>query len=86
MSSRVPRGPVPSLIGAAHGRPKRVAVRRQSKCARCHAAIAAGGDCIAIPRLRSGYSSDSRMCDQCFRKILEKTSADLREIAALLEP
>ncbi len=26
------------------------------------------------------------MCNECFRKILEKTSADLREIAALVEP
>lgn len=85
MSKRVPRGPVPSLIGASHGRPKRVAVKQRSRCARCHGAIPAGGDCIAIPKLGSGYSTNRRMCDDCFRKILEKTSADLRQIAALVE-
>ena len=72
------------MIGASHGRPKRVAVKQRSKCARCHVAIPAGGDCIAIPNLRSTYSADRRVCDDCFRKILEKTCADLRQVAALV--
>lgn len=83
MNRRKPRGPVPSLIGGANGRPKRVAVQRQSKCSRCHIQFAAGDTCIAIPKLGGAYANAKRVCDECFQRILEKTAEDFEEIRAL---
>ena len=83
MNRRKPSGPVPSLIGGANGRPKRLAVQRQSKCSRCHVPFAAGDTCIAIPKLTGAYSTAKRVCDECFQSILEKTAKDLEEISAL---
>lgn len=86
MSKRSPKGPVPSLIGGANGRPKLVLVQRVSKCWRCHEAIPSGRSCVAIPKLRGAYAAEKRVCDECFRRILEKTMADLEELAALVAP
>ena len=83
MNKRKPRGPVPSLIGGANGRPKRVSVQRQSKCIRCHAPFAAGNTCIEIPKLGNAFASVKRVCDVCFERILEKTAEDLEKIRAL---
>ena len=83
MNRRKPKGPVPSLIGGANGRPKRVAVQRQSECSRCHVAFTAGDTCIAIPKLGGAYSNAKRVCDECFQRILEKTAEDFEEIREL---
>ena len=74
---------MPSLIGGANGRPKRVPVQRQSKCSRCHVPFVAGETCIAIPKLGGAYSTTKRVCDECFERILEKTAEDFEEIRAL---
>ena len=83
MKKRKPRGPVPSLISGASGRPKRITVRRQSECSRCHAPFAAGDRCIAIPKPGGAYSTKKRVCKECFQQILEKTAEDLEVIKAL---
>ena len=83
MNKRKPKGRVPSLIGGANGKPKRVAVKRQSKCSRCHAPLEAGKTCIAIPKLGHAYSTAKRVCDECFQRILEKTAKDFEEIGTL---
>ena len=83
MNRRKPRGPVPSLIGAANGRPKRVPVQRQSKCSRCHVPFASGETCIAIPKLGGAYSTKKRICNECFQQIIEKTADDFEKLKAL---
>lgn len=83
MSRRKPRGPTPSLIGGANGRPKRVTVQRECKCSRCHVPLVAGGDCIEIPKLGGAYSNAKRVCNECFQRILDKTAEDFEEIKAL---
>ena len=83
MNKRKPRGPVPSLIGGANGRPKRVAVKKKSMCSRCHVPFAAGDSCISIPKVGGGYSNAKRVCDECFQKIVEKTAEDFEKIKEL---
>lgn len=83
MNRRKPRGPVPSLIGGANGRPKRAPVQRQSKCSRCHVPFAKGQTCIEIPKLGSAYSNPKRVCDSCFQGILKKTYEDLEAVKVI---
>jgi hypothetical protein len=45
--------------------------------------LLAGQDCIEIPKAGTGFSSARRVCKECFKAILEKTSQDLQEIMAL---
>lgn len=78
-----PRGPIPSLIGGANGRPQRITVGKKSECSRCHAEFAKGDTCISIPKLGAGFSTPRRVCDDCFRSIIDKTYADLEEVRAL---
>ena len=79
MSKVTPKGPTPSLIGGSNGRPKRVLVQRRSECYRCHDTLPAGINCVEIPKLGGPHASYKRMCDQCYNKMLEKTSEDLEE-------
>jgi hypothetical protein len=74
---------VPSLIGSTNGRPKRVPVKKKSACSRCRIEFVAGQTCIAIPQLGSAYSTDRRVCDECFQAILVKTQADFDEVKAI---
>ena len=74
---------MPSLIGGSNGRPKRVAVQRQSKCSRCDVLFMAGKTCIEIPKIGGAYSSSKRVCDECFQEILKKTAEDFGEVSAL---
>ena len=80
MSKHKPRGKVPSLIGGANGRPKRVTVRRKGECSRCGETLAAGRECVEIPNLRSAQTSKKRVCCGCFQQILQKTAEDLEKI------
>lgn len=84
MSKVKPRGPTPSLIGGANGRPKKVAVERRSKCFRCHDTLLAGTECVAIPKLGGGYSSPRRICDDCYKLVLAKTAQDLADAGKLV--
>jgi len=79
-----PRGPVPSLIGGTNGRPERVPVKNNGyECSRCHAPFVAGQTCVAIPKLGAAYSSAKRICDDCYKHILQKTCEDLEELKAI---
>lgn len=77
------KGPTPSLIGGTNGRPKRVPVKRLSKCYRCQDELVTGSACIAIPKLGQAYSNERRVCDVCFQLILRKTDDDLAQIRRL---
>lgn len=83
MAKKTPRGPVPSLIGGANGRPEREKVGRLSKCYRCEETILAGLLCVAIPKLGSGFATKRRVCDECFQAILTKTTEDLEALRHL---
>lgn len=83
MKKSSPRGPTPSLIGGTNGRPKRATVKRLSQCYRCHGDLVMGSNCIEIPKLGQAYSTDRRVCDECFQLILRKTEEDLAEIRKL---
>ena len=72
------------MIGGTNGRPKKVAVQRLSECFRCHEALLAGTECVSIPKLGGAYSSERRICDACFKLILDKTAEDLAEARALV--
>lgn len=77
------KGPTPSLIGSANGKPKRVEVLKKSKCSRCCVELLAGQTCIEIPKARSAYSASRRFCDDCYQGILKKTVEDLEAAKAL---
>lgn len=83
MTKTTPRGPTPSLIGGANGRPKRVEVKKLSNCYRCQEDLPKGTMCIEVPKLGGAYSSPRRMCDACFKLMLSKTASDLAEINVL---
>ena len=84
MKTIKPRGPVPSLIGGSNGRPKRIQVKRVSKCARCETELLAGTFCIEIPQLAKAYKAPKRICLSCFKNILDKTEQDINELKAYL--
>lgn len=83
MTKKKPRGPTPSLIGGANGRPIRVDVLRRSTCYRCKDELVAGASCIAIPELGGGFANKRRVCDACYQAILKQTSDDLDELRQL---
>lgn len=83
MTRTTPRGPTPSLIGGANGRPKRAKVLRLSECFRCHHPLVKDTTCIEIPKLGGAYSTDRRVCDDCYQAIIAKTESDLAVVKAL---
>ena len=83
MNSKKPKGRVPSLIGGSNGRPRRTEVKKKSHCFRCDTEIPSGKTCIEIPKIGGGYTNYRRVCDDCYRAILKKTSEDMEEIAKL---
>ena len=83
MTKKIPRGPTPSLIGGANGRPRRVDVLRKGKCYRCEDTLLSGTKCIEIPKLGTGFSDSKRCCDECYEKIIAKTMSDLEQLKVL---
>lgn len=83
MKKSRPRGPTPSLIGGANGRPKRATAKKLSRCYRCHCDLPMGTGCIEIPKLGQAHSTNRRVCGECFQLILHKTEEDLAEIKNL---
>lgn len=83
MTTKKPRGPTPSLIGGANGRPIRVEVKRRSECYRCKEELLAGTSCMAIPELGGGFANKRRVCDPCYQAILKQTSDDLEKLRRL---
>ena len=78
-----PRGPVPSLIGGSNGKPERATAKRKSVCKRCGKEISNGQECIEIPDLNNVFSNRKRFCNDCFKKILEKTQKDLDKLLTI---
>ena len=83
MSSQKPKGKTPSLISGQNGRPKRVTVGKASKCHRCDATLSKGQTCIAIPQTGKPFAQEKRVCDDCYRLILEQTRNELEELELL---
>lgn len=84
MTKIKPRGPIPSLIGGTNGRPQRVPIKNNGyECSRCHTPFLAGNTCVAIPKLGAAYSSAKRVCDDCFKAILQKTAKDLEDVKSI---
>jgi len=83
MTKGKPRGRTPSLIGGSNGRPKRANVKRRSECSRCHRTLEAGTDCFEIPKVGGAFANSKRVCQECFKNILQKTAEDLEELRAL---
>lgn len=83
MKKHKPKGPVPSLIGGANGKPRRVEVKQTSKCYRCKAELLAGTQCAAIPKLGTAHTTLKRVCDDCFDAILKKSEEDLNALKLL---
>ena len=77
------KGPVPSLIGGASGKPKRAVVQRKCSCKRCHKELVLGDKCIDIPQVGKGFSSNKRVCNECFATILVKTEKDLEALKSI---
>jgi hypothetical protein len=85
MTKSRPKGPTPSLIGGANGRPRRADVGKLSHCYRCNEELLKGTTCVEIPQLGQAYSTVRRVCDECFGRILSKTEEDLEKVRQLLQ-
>lgn len=79
----MPKGKTPSLVSASNGRPKRVHVKRRSKCSRCDCTILVGADCFNVPRSTNGFSVEKRFCKACYDGVLDQTQKDLNELRML---
>jgi hypothetical protein len=80
MSKKTPKGPTPSLIGSSNGKPTRVVAKKKSNCKRCNEDILMNLPCIDIPQLGGAFVTQKRVCNECFKLILDKTQADLDEL------
>ncbi len=70
---------VPSLINGSAGKPKLATVGKKCECRTCAATFAKGDRCAVIPNPRS-MQSDKRLCESCFRLVLQKTRTDLAKL------
>jgi hypothetical protein len=82
MKNGKPKGKSPSLIGGALGAPRKGIMARTRPCTRCACALAKGTECIEIPQLRNSFRPYKPYCFDCFKAILEKTTADLKALFA----
>ena len=83
MNKKTPKGKTPSLIGGNNGRPRKALIQRDCKCYRCDSSLQSKTYCIEIPKLGS-FVNKKKVCDYCFRKILEQTKTDLQELEQLI--
>jgi hypothetical protein len=83
MTNQKPKGKTPSLISGKNGRPTRVVVGKESHCHRCNATFQKGQTCIAIPQTGESFAREKRVCDECYKLILEQTAKDLEKIRKL---
>lgn len=72
-----------SLISGSNGRPTRVLAGRAFPCHHCKAPFTKGDAYIAIPRRTGAHANLLRVCDACFKPILEKTANDVEELRLL---
>jgi hypothetical protein len=67
----------PSLINGSTGRPGQVTAGKRHPCRGCGSDILKGETCFNIPNPRTAFGNPRRYCAACFRRILEKTKADI---------
>ena len=83
MTSKKPKGKIPSLISGSSGKPKKVLIERKSQCRRCKDDLETGKHCYEIPKVSSGFTSQKRFCQSCFQDILVQTQNDLEQLKTL---
>lgn len=77
------KGLTVSLISGANGRPTRERAGKSFRCHHCEQPFAKGDPYIAIPQRKGAHVSPLRVCDRCFKPILEKTAADVDGLRSL---
>lgn len=77
------KGPTPSLISGTNGRPTREHAGKAFSCHHCESPFAKGAPYIAIPQRKGAHVHPLRVCDTCFKPILEKTAGDLELLRSL---
>jgi hypothetical protein len=81
--TRKRKGPTISLISGTNGRPTREHAGKAFSCHHCDGAFAKGDPYVAIPQRTGAHTHLLRVCDSCFKPILEKTSADVEALRGL---
>jgi hypothetical protein len=76
---------IPSLINGSAGKPKSATAGKRCLCKGCGASMAKGERCVDIPNPRAAFSSARRFCVNCFRRVIEKTKADITLFEAEFE-
>lgn len=77
------RNSIPSLINGSAGRPEATVAGKGCPCRGCKSTIAKGEKCFDIPNPRTAFGNSKRFCHSCFRRVLEKTQADLGVLRSL---
>lgn len=80
---RTRKGPPPSLISGTNGRPTREYAGKAFACHHCKMPFAKGDPYVSIPQRKGAHARLLRVCDTCFKPILEKTTADLEALKSL---
>jgi hypothetical protein len=74
---------IPSLINGSAGCPAAAEAGKRCECKGCGASIVMGEKCYDIPNPRESFSNSRRFCTACFKKVIEKTKADLVALETL---
>jgi hypothetical protein len=74
---------IPSLINGSTGVPRAAIAGKECPCRGCDGSISKGEKCFDIPNPRKAFSNSRRFCAACFKLVLAKTEADLRELEAM---
>jgi len=77
------KGPTLSLISGTNGRPTRELAGKSFQCHHCERPFSKGDPYIAVPQRKGGHVNQLRVCDSCFKPILEKTAADVEGLKSL---
>jgi len=81
--TRKRKGPIVSLISGANGRPTREYAGKAFSCHHCKTPFAKGEPYVAIPQRKGAHAHQLRVCDTCFKPILEKAAADIEAFRTL---
>lgn len=81
--TRKRKGSPVSLISGTNGRPTREHAGRAFACHHCDTPFAKGDPYVAIPQRKGAHIRPLRVCDACFKPILDKTAADLEVLRTL---
>lgn len=71
-----PKGKIPSLLSGK--KPKRIILKRATRCKRCKVKLSTSDPCFGIPDIRIKFlTSYNKFCKSCFDNILTQTQQDL---------